>query len=178
MSGLWFSADLHFGHRWMAVEHRGWVDVPNHDAALLAEWNETIAQKDTVHFLGDLSFHNRAMTAEIWHQLHGHKHLVVGNHDPKHIEQLPWESVSYFKRVKHEGRSLWLMHYPMLTWPNAHYGTWHLHGHSHGNLRVPASTRMDVGFDAIGKVAISIDEVAEILSARQYDYVDHHAEDA
>jgi calcineurin-like phosphoesterase family protein len=173
---IWFSADLHFGHKWMALTHRRWGTVGWHDNHLLDEWNDNISEKDTVHFLGDFSFWPRGMTEEIWYRLKGHKHLVVGNHDAKHVTQLPWESVADFKRIKHDGRSIYLMHYPMLTWPNAHHGTWHLHGHSHGNLRAPESTRMDVGYDAIGKVAISIDEVTEILSARSYDFVDHHDE--
>lgn len=172
--GVFFSADLHFGHHWMATKHRRWGTVEWHDAALIDEWNDTIGQNDEVYFLGDFSFHRRAECAGIWHQLNGNKHLIVGNHDPKHIEQLPWVSVSQIKRVKRDGQSIYCCHYPMLTWPNAHHGTWHLHGHSHGNLQAPESTRMDVGYDAIGKVAISWDEVAEIMASRTYDFVDHH----
>lgn len=171
---IWFSADLHFGHKWMALTHRHWGSVYTHDNALMDEWNDTIGPHDEVYYLGDFSFASKQLTTDIWHRLNGHKHLVVGNHDPKYVEQLPWVTVSHIKRVKYEGQSMWCCHYPMLTWPNAHHGTWHLHGHSHGNLRAPESTRIDVGYDAIGKVAISVDEVRTILSQRTYDFIDHH----
>lgn len=169
----WFSSDLHFGHRWMATDHRGWSSIEDHDEAIIAEWNATIGANDEVYFLGDFSFHPRAVTAAIFGRLRGHKHLVVGNHDPKHIEQLPWVSVSQIKRVKRDKQSIYCCHYPMLTWPNAHRGTWHLHGHSHGNLRAPETTRVDVSYDAAG-VALSWEHVAEIMSTRTYDFVDHH----
>lgn len=48
-----------------------------------------------------------------------------------------------------------LCHYPLWTWERSHYGSWHLHGHSHcnrGRNNPPASERpawnhLDVGCD-------------------------------
>ena len=173
MSDLWFTADLHFGHRFMA-QLRHWGSIDTMDFTLISEWNESVKPNDEVWVLGDFSFRNQADTKAIFAQLNGHKHLVRGNHDPKWVDRLGWESIHDFRRVKHEGVSYYCFHYPMLTWPNAHHGTIHLHGHSHGNLRAPESTRMDVGPDATGKTVINVEEIAEIMATRSYDFIDHH----
>lgn len=198
MSRLWFTADLHFGHEFMARLRSDrkllWTERRNSygmDEWMLEEWNRLVAAQDKVWFLGDFSFHGQADTKAIFAQLPGEKHLAKGNHDPKHVERLGWASVQDFKKIKwfdedatienvkgevaHGlSRSLYLFHYPMLTWPNAHHGTWHLHGHSHGNLRAPESTRMDVGPDSTGKLLVSAEEVAAVLRERRYDFIDHH----
>lgn len=68
-----------------------------------------------------------------------------------------------------------MCHYPFLTWNKAHHGAWMLHGHSHGNLRAPETTRMDVGIDTRDDFApYSFDEIEKIMSKRSYLIVDHH----
>lgn len=178
MSETLFSADLHLRHKFMA-EMRGWTreTVAEHDEWLITRWNETVGPKDEVWFLGDLTFATKTETPKLFRALNGrHKHLVVGNHDPAHVRALPWASVSDLKRVSVNGQTLILCHYPLLTWQNAHHGTWHLHGHSHGNLRGPQSTRLDVGIDCHPeRRPFSMDEIVAEMSGRNYDFIDHHA---
>lgn len=172
-----FGADLHFDHKFMA-DLRGYgrdnLDVMNE--AIVDEWNSIASKNDDVFFLGDFSFANAERTRMFFNRLNGKKHLWEGNHDPNHVKRLPWESVNVLSKRSVEGQTLWLCHYPMMTWANAHHGTWHLHGHSHGNGQWANSTRLDVGMDATGKVLISFEEVAEIMATRKYDYCDHHKE--
>lgn len=190
-------ADLHFGHKFMArlrveqgkfpyagdmapfiVEDKAdpiiWKAVKLMDEIMIAEWNRSVGKNDEVHFVGDFSFYDEETTKAIFRRLNGRKHAFRGNHDPNWFDRLGWESVRDFGRVRNDGQSFWIMHYPMLTWPNAHKGTYHLHGHTHGNLRAPESTRMDVGVDCTGQVLISLDECKEILDQREYDFIDHH----
>lgn len=177
MPTTWFSADLHLRHKFMA-ELRGWTrgTVAEHDEWLIDTWNRTISPMDEVWFLGDLTFARKEEAPKLFRALNGrHKHLIAGNHDPAHVRRLPWASVSDLKRISVQGQTIILCHYPMLTWQNAHHGTWHLHGHSHCNLRAPASTRLDVGIDCHPeRRPFSFDEVAAILTTRTYDYIDHH----
>lgn len=182
---LWFTSDLHFGHEFMARLRSErkllWTEQRNSfgmDEWLIEEWRKVVEPRDRVVVIGDFSFRNRKQTEEIFDQLPGQKELARGNHDPKHTEQLGWTAVYDFKRIKWNSQSIYVFHYPMLTWPNAHHGTWHLHGHSHGNLRAPESTRLDVGPDATGQLLISVEEVAEIMEQRSYDFVDHHDAEA
>lgn len=194
VSELLFSSDLHFGHDFMAKlrsgDHEPRGNEPKQPAGpffrgakmttdemdewMIEEWNAHVRPNDEVFFLGDLSFHKSDETARIFAALNGQKHLARGNHDGKPTFNLPWKSVFDFGRRSFDGHTFYMMHYPLLTWPNAHKGTYHLHGHSHGNLKAPQSTRMDVGPDATGQMLISAEECKTILDARTYDFIDHH----
>lgn len=182
MSETYVTADLHFGHKRMAEHWRVYpsigdkspVEVMTQD--LIEEWNDLIRPRDEIYVLGDFSFLNRSRTEEVFKMLNGRKYLVRGNHDGSSVTRQAWEDQWDFRRLKVNGQSIYMMHYPMLTWPNAHRGTFHIHGHSHGNLQGPQSTRMDVGIDATKKIAISVDEVVEIMETFRYDFIDHHRE--
>lgn len=78
---VWYSADLHLGHRNILthVPSRPWSSVEEMDAGLVERWNEVVAPGDTVWVLGDVALHpgNLGPVAD----LNGHKILVAGNHD-------------------------------------------------------------------------------------------------
>ncbi|MCX6365194.1 MAG: hypothetical protein NTX57_00570 [Armatimonadetes bacterium] len=55
-----------------------------------------------------------------------------------------------------------LCHYAFRVWRNAHHGSWHLYGHSHGSL--PGAGRsMDVGVDCHDFSPISYEQVKAAL---------------
>lgn len=169
-----FWSDTHFDHP-MISELRGFGrdNVADHDRWIVNQWNSVVSPRDTIWLLGDFSFARKEENPTLFNALNGRKHLIRGNHDPAHVANLGWESVSDLKRISVNGQKIVLCHYPMLTWQNAHHGTWHLHGHSHGNLRAAESTRLDVGVDSF-RHPISFEQVAEIMAEREYDYIDHH----
>lgn len=59
-----------------------------------------------------------------------------------------------------------MTHYPFEQWKDMDRGTWHLHGHCHGNLGVDEFRRIDVGLDATGFKVLSFDEISDIMSKR------------
>lgn len=72
----------------------------------------------------------------------------------------------------------WLSHYQHLTWPKSHYGSFHLHGHTHDqrseyyNNLIPGMRSLDVCPESYkrinGKWGIwSEDEVYKLLIARK-----------
>lgn len=151
-------------------------DLAMHDETLITAWNNNIRPNDEVWLLGDFTFHKKEVHPALFARLNGKKHLVVGNHDPRNVRDLPWESVHDLVGRRFAGHKFIMCHYPMLTWANAHAGVWHLHGHSHGNLSGPLSTRLDVGVDNHSELRpFHLDEVISILSTRTYHEVDHHA---
>lgn len=79
---IWFTADLHFGHR-NIIEYcsRPFADVDAMDDALIANWNATVEADDTVWVLGDLALGRTKETLPLIGSLNGHKHLLSGNHD-------------------------------------------------------------------------------------------------
>ena len=173
---VWFTGDTHFHHKWMA-KWRGYQSVEDMHAGIIERWNDLVAKNDDVWHLGDFAFGRQADARIIFNELHGKKHLIRGNHDPKWAGRLPWAAVHDVREFRHDGHRIWLSHYPHLTWPKAHHGTWHLHGHSHGNLGAETTTRMDVGMDATGDVLIPLDTIIDVMTSRQYVTVDHHDPD-
>ncbi len=81
---VFFTADLHFGHKnVMAFDDRPFKDIESHDAELIDRWNNKVGIDDEVYILGDISWHNSTKTIEILKQLNGNLHLIKGNHDAK-----------------------------------------------------------------------------------------------
>jgi calcineurin-like phosphoesterase family protein len=93
MSNVWFTSDLHLGHRLVSGK-RGFVlsngdpDTKAHDHAILSNWARTVGPNDQVWVLGDLAVaSSRERVASVLATiatLPGSKHLIVGNHDPAH----------------------------------------------------------------------------------------------
>lgn len=114
---------------------------------MIERWNAVVQRGDTVWHLGDFAWYDRE---DVFHQLNGEKHLIIGNHDTKRTIKMPWTSQHDYHelKVEHEGSRLKLVlfHYPVEEWNGFYKGSIHLHGHTHG--RTPAiPRRFDVGAD-------------------------------
>jgi calcineurin-like phosphoesterase family protein len=187
MTNIYFTSDLHFGHKHI-IEHnpersvKGCFepdDLKAHDEWLIDIWNSTIEKKDIVYVLGDFSFRSPEDTIKILQKLKGIKFLILGNHD-KSSEHL----IGYFKQITQikdllfketnfdflkENLQVSLCHFPMVSWNIKQHGSIQLHGHCHGNLdlynKESPDLRVDVGIDS---------ELAnyKIVSLQQvYDYM-------
>lgn len=176
---IWFTADTHFQHKFMAdLRGIGRDKLEEHDEMLIEKWNSVITGQDEVFHLGDFSWASYEKNRHIFRALKGRrKHLVRGNHDGNNVVDLPWSSVDDLLHFRFNNNSFALCHYPMLTWRNAHKGAFHLHGHSHGNGNWAESTRLDVGVDTHDFMPYSLEEVLEIMATREYDFCDHHKGD-
>lgn len=174
-SMVWFTADTHFGHARILEHGRGkyFSSVDQMDAELVANWNAVVGWDDWVFHLGDYSFLPGAKTRSLTYQLKGHKALIRGNHD-KGVSSKGFEFVKDYHELSIQGQKLVLSHYPLMTWNKAHKGSWQLHGHSHGNLRAPNTTRLDVGVDVHGFTPVSFESIRKLLSSRSFVPTDHH----
>ena len=77
----YFTSDLHFGHaNIIELCHRPFTTVEEMDAALIANWNRRVTDRDTVYITGDLCFRT-ADPLRYLTKLKGKKHLILGNHD-------------------------------------------------------------------------------------------------
>jgi len=60
-----------------------------------------------------------------------------------------------------------MSHYAMVTWASSCYGSWHLHGHSHGRLpERPEKLMFDVGVDAWGYQPVPFEAVEAKMRAK------------
>lgn len=169
--GIWFTADTHFGHtKVITYSHRPFASVEEMDEELIRRWNDRIDRRDEVWHLGDFCF--RGDPKRYFTRLNGRISFILGNHDHRHtlgdlVANRAWE----VKYLRHEGRRFFLSHYAHRTWPSSHHGSYHLFGHSHGDLSSHGRS-MDVGVDANAYAPVSLQEVVAKLSAAPFTH--HH----
>jgi calcineurin-like phosphoesterase family protein len=190
MSNTWFTSDTHFGHAAiMRHSHRPFTTIEEHDEQLIHNWNQWVKPQDDVYFLGDFAW-KKDRAIEILRRLNrAQLFFIEGNHDSAaHSVRGKFAWYDKVKMVEVEGQLIWLSHYAHRTWPQSHYGSWHLYGHSHGTLSDdPNSRSMDIGVDARDASCDSssqidfrnyrpfhMDEIRLVMRSKRFVPVDHH----
>lgn len=147
---------------------------------MVRRWNDRVGKGDIVYHLGDISFGTKPKTIEIMKRLKGQIHVIRGNHDNEAtLKIMVSEGIivgywPYKEIVTSNYQRLVLFHFPIVSWHRMHQGSWHLHGHCHGNLTFDNGPMMDVGVDCTDFAPISYDEVAKRLDGIPYAKRDHH----
>jgi calcineurin-like phosphoesterase family protein len=142
------------------------------DETLVKNWNEVVKGGDRVFFLGDVSIcRDLDRVDRLLARLAGQKFWILGNHDHEderekyahHFQKM--ERLMDLRIGKGEAaQDIVLCHYAMLVWNKSHYGSWMLHGHSHGELKYPFQAKiMDVGVDAWNYRPVSFEMLKEKL---------------
>ncbi|WP_074506938.1 metallophosphoesterase [Corynebacterium glutamicum] len=175
MTDMWFSSDLHLGHKFVA-SMRGFDDPDEHDEVILSNFENTIGPDDVLWILGDLSSgahraEERALSL-MAERLGGVvKHLVPGNHDSCHpmyrhaykrqrrfLEV--FDSVQAFQRMKWDDEDVYLSHFPRPGQDHpgmeSRFDDLRLrvpllvHGHLHSQFPMTGPGQVDVGVEAWG----------------------------
>jgi calcineurin-like phosphoesterase family protein len=175
LHNLFFTADTHFGHAAVIkYGNRPFVDIDEMDAELERRWNVVVPPDGIVYHLGDISFRKKPETLALLKRLNGIKHLIEGNHDHLNAEtKAQFVSIADYRELKLDGRKVVLCHYPLESWNQMAYGSWHLHGHSHGNL-VEFGLRADVGVDCWSYAPVTYAELVRHMETRTISARDHH----
>ena len=133
---IYYIADTHFGHEAiLRHDQRPFSSMEDMDRALMENWNRVVGPEDDVYILGDFCYRSAKAPASYLKQLHGHKHLIRGNHDGGALkdahftEQL--ESVDKLLFLRDQGRNVVLCHFPLAEWNGFYRGAYHLYGHIH-----------------------------------------------
>ena len=168
MKDIWFTADLHLGHK-NIIEYcnRPFDGVDSMNTTIINNWNECVQDDDDVYVLGDFTLLSHHWAAKYIDELHGNIHFIPGSHDAwmdkknmfmsDRVNFLPplysftWKDAIFV-----------LCHYALRVWDRSHYGAYHLYGHSHGRL-LPLGRSMDVGVDAQKFFPIHIERVVSYL---------------
>lgn len=188
---VFFTSDLHFGHRKVAAL-RGFETEEAHDEALAERWTARVASTDVVYVLGDLAASSPTHALGLLDLLPGRKRLILGNHDkahPMYRDAHRWQTayaevfelVAPFARVKVCGIEAVLSHFPyyrdreeprFLQWRLRHEGLPLLHGHTHGAERLTVSrfsgpkgptVEVHVGVDAWDLSPVRDEDVARLI---------------
>lgn len=153
-------------------------DIDEMDHTLIQNWNNVVRYCDRVYLLGDFCFARPERGLEILDQLNGVIYFINGNHDrhaKMYASKFVWMKDMFELSIKDDREDgtafkqrMVLCHYPIESWNTKTYGTWHLHGHSHGKLTDrPGWLRIDVGVDCHDLTPISYDQVKSIMIDRK-----------
>jgi len=89
---VFFTSDTHFGHeKVISYCKRPFTTTEQMDEAIIDNWNSVVCVDDVVWHLGDFSLCKSTDIAGYFNRLHGHKYLILGNHDNK--------SKAYYKNL-------------------------------------------------------------------------------
>lgn len=146
---------------------RPFSSIEEMNSTLIKNWNNKVGPDDTVYHLGDFAFGNPKWAKECFYAVRGKKHLIYGNHDKKHIKELPWDSQGHYLELNIDRIFYILFHYPISSWNGSHHGSFHLYGHVHGKspiAKIPNA--LDVGIDNGYPAPIELSELTEIFKER------------
>lgn len=168
---IYFTSDLHFGHsKDFLWQPRGFNSSQEHDLAILKNFNDKVIDTDDVYILGDLMLENNDYGLNLIKQLHGHLHIIIGNHDTNSrielYKQLPnVVEITYATIIKIGKQSYYLSHYPTYT-ANYDDKPYHnhlinLHGHTHSKNKFFNDNLFmyNIALDAHENYPISIEEI-------------------
>lgn len=137
---IFYISDLHFGHRnILNLANRPFKSIEDMQETIIKNWNSVVSDSDEVYIIGDVFFKMDEVAASaIIKSLNGKKHLIEGNHDReivknKNLRDL-FESISPYKKIHDNGRTVILCHYPILEWDGYFRGNYHVFGHIHNNF--------------------------------------------
>jgi calcineurin-like phosphoesterase family protein len=175
---IWFTSDHHFGHKnILEYTKRPFANVDEMNAEMVKRWNEKVGKDDTVYHLGDFALMSAGKVKQLREQLNGKIYLITGNHESSALDAascFEWIKDYYELTVEdpdaHKGqRFIVLFHYAMRVWNASHHGTWHLYGHSHGELPDDETAlSIDVGVDSHNFYPISYEELKEIMAKKKW----------
>ena len=186
-----FTSDLqlHFFHKNICkfTDRHKFTNADDHTEWLINLWNRDVESSEEVLHLGDFAFSSKyERVRDIVKQLNGHKTFIKGNHcDPKVMRRLVDEgyiNAFYdYKEIKIGDHPVVLFHYPITSWHKQGYGSWHLHGHSHGNLTGTRGKMLDVGLDSSYNLYgthrfFSEFDVLNYMARQELVITDHHKE--
>jgi len=193
MANVFFTSDLHLGHRKVS-DIRGHATTYDHDEAVMQAWS-VVRPVDEVWVLGDLAASSPTHALSLLAMVPGRLHLIAGNHDKvhpmhrdahKHLRRYldVFDSVASAARRRVEGREVLLSHFPYYRdrgeprhtqWRLREEGLPLLHGHTHGQEKLTVTPTWGVGLTRPRPIVevhvgwdawgrlVTLDDVAELL---------------
>lgn len=186
---LWFTSDLHFGHRnVIRFCERPFENEKEMGEKLIENWNSVVGDNDIVFVLGDTFWFNDSRgIKKALSQLKGKTiYMLPGNHDDfEHYHRVDDERIVLCPDVvvlwlqeygQKKIQEIWMSHYPMMTWPHRDNGAWQLFGHIHSSAfrdggidqDLPLHwNQHDVGCDYWGYRPVDFETLQRLFNARK-----------
>lgn len=182
MSKVFFTSDHHFYHaNVIKYANRPFENVEEMNEVMIQNINSLVGENDSLYILGDFAFAKDAK--QVIHIRSRIKcknvHWIKGNHDKYafHSSVKPhFLSIRDYCEIEVNGQKIVLFHFPILEWNRGHRGAWMLHGHTHGNLKIPEQLKnkriTDVGVDCWNFFPVSFEQLQETF--KNCENIIHH----
>ena len=169
-----FTADTHFDHKNIITYcDRDFNTIEDMNDTIVDRWNSVISNKDAVYHIGDFTLGSMVHFRKWVNLLNGNIKIIPGSHDYRWMKDFiptdrvqvlpPLVSIEFGNiKVNAYPTVFVLCHYSMQVWDRSHYGSYHLFGHSHGNLK-GIGRSMDVGVDTNNFYPYSLDDILKRL---------------
>ena len=159
---LWFTSYLHLNHRGVLADgwgRRPYSTVEAHDMGVTLAINSCVAEKDTLVILGDNAFGKCAIDQAVImrgfiRNLRCKKLIFIrGNHDDVNALKCLGRETHDYLMINWNKTQYFCCHYPLLTWPESHYGSVCVYGHTHATFEaefdrlIPQRRALDAGWD-------------------------------
>ena len=177
IDGPWFFiADTHFEDP--GVLRRAGMDylaaaILGRTENMIRAWNEVVPPDGVVMHAGDVSLHcTTRRLREILERLNGTILLAEGSHDETALQcrdrfgAICDTFMLYHKAIN---THIFVAHHCHKVWPLSHYGSWHIHGHSHGGLNDYAAREGKI-VDAYSPQPIPLSRIEEIMATRPENF--------
>lgn len=169
MPNNFFSSDWHLGHKnILRYDPRPFEDIETHDETIISNYNSIVGSNDNFYFLGDFCLDSRR-TEEYLKRLNGKLFFIKGNHDKRNTVKLYEKYGTYLGQLDDlsiKNQAIVLCHYRMDVWNRSHYGSWNLHGHSHGTLKENNKLTLDLGVNTHSYKPLEFEEIRSIMNAK------------
>ncbi len=159
---IYFSSDHHFNHaNILKYTQRPFSSIQEMDSEMISKWNSVVKDRDEVYYLGDLTLGNWGTARSYLKQLKGRIKFIEGNHDKRWFSSLESnQKLPPIYELNYMNKTIVLSHYSLRSWNKSFHGSYHLFGHSHGELP-PYGKSFDIGVDCWNFYPVSIEQVFE-----------------
>ncbi|MDE6005440.1 MAG: hydrolase [Oscillospiraceae bacterium] len=135
---IFYTADLHLHHKnIICMCNRPFENLEIMHQVISENWNQVVTEHDDVYIIGDVCLKFNEETELYIKNLHGKKHLIIGNHDRGFLKRERFrnlfESIDNYLSIQDENRKVILFHYPILEWDGYFRDTYHVYGHIHNS---------------------------------------------
>ena len=202
-SKVWFTSDLHLGHKniikklssWSSGGQRDFDSVAQMDETILNNLNANVGKDDTLFLLGDSMFGTKNYEWLFNNIDCKDLYVLAGNHcHTKNLRKTcskfgyPYIS-AYGDDLRINGKDYVISHYPILSWNNMGRGATHLYGHVHDSFSLIKNTvteyftsmrTFDVGVDAAFRlfgeyIPFNLEYILDTLPENNNQLkIDHH----
>ena len=136
---IYYIGDMHLGHKnVIKYDDRPFDSIEEMDETLIKNWNSVVTDEDDVYIIGDFIYRSSHVATYYLKQLKGHKHLIIGNHDLKTLEDEKaceyFDSIERLGYIKDGDADIVMCHYPIAEWNGKRRKknkSYHVYSHIH-----------------------------------------------